>query len=441
MGSGREVTLNLEDRRSVDAVLDRLDTHGVTRRDFIRLAGAGLAVMLAGRKTRAWAAGGSSLLTGNGRLGFLIMTNQLEYDVLMNRAGEQVARELGFSYVGLNGQLNDQIQLNQFNTLVTQGTRAVMVHSPDGGDIREISRIANARKVWMDNVWGTLPWYTPWEAGPYWTLYAQPDEYHVQGECVRVMCEAMGGEGEIVRVLGVPGNTADTIRTRGADAVLRQFPKVRLVGELPGNWNSQDSQKAMQTLLAKYPNIRGCIAQNDDVATGVIAAIRAAGKVPGRDVLVTGADGTALAAQRIKEGTQIATTGNVPAYAAYLLEARLFDVLHGWTPNDGERMLQWKSIILTKKNVDAYLARYVNGSKPPFSATLMSHVLHPGDWDPQFLVYPMDDLEILWGGNKKPAGWKPPEAFVKARESGLFKKVAEEYKAHYRRDVLGPSPA
>jgi len=391
MQSDHEVTFDIESRAGVDSVLERLDTRGVSRREFIKFAAAGVGLLGSGPLAiqNALASGGhAALASGKGTLGFLIMTNQLEYDVLVNQAGEKIAKQLNFSYVGLNGQLNDTVQLNQWRNLTTQKAKAVMVHSPDGGDIRQIAREANSKKVYMDNMWGTLPWYTPWEAGRYWTLYAQPDEYKVQGKCVEAMIKAMGGAGNIVRVLGVPGNTADTIRSRGANHVLKKYPKIHLVGQLPGNWNSEDSQKAMRTLLSKYPNVRGCIAQNDDVATGVIAAIRAAGKTPGKDILVTGADGTALAAQRIKDGSQIATTGNVPAYAAYLLMARLYDVLHGWEPNDGERIMQWESIIVTKSNVDPYLSRYVHGSKEPFNARLMSHVMHPKDWDPQFLLYP-----------------------------------------------------
>lgn len=426
---------------AVDGALERLDTHGVSRHDFIKFAATGLAACAAAQFVGLRSASGAALLSDNGRLGFLIMTNQLEYDVIMNKGGEDVAKELGFSYLGLNGQLNDQVQLNQFNTLVAQGAKAVMVHSPDGGDIREITRIANSKGVWVNNVWGTLPWFTPWDAGTYWTLYAQPDEYRVQGQVVSVLIEALGGKGKVIRILGVPGNTADTIRTRGADAVLTKHPGVELVGELPGNWNSQDSQKATQALLAKNPDVRGIIAQNDDIATGAIAAIRAAGKVPGKDVLVTGADGTALAAQRIKEGTQLATTGNVPSYAAYLLVTRLFDVAHGWRPNDAERMLQWESVILTQKNVDPYLARFVNPGKPPFNTQLLSHVLHPSDWDPQFHLYPIDDLEVLWGGNKKPEGYQENAHFAEARSSGLIAKTARHYREQYKHDILGPSPA
>lgn len=440
MTTTSEIAPDFSSKVQIDAALERLDTTRVSRRQFARLAGAGLGLLAAG--ARAGGPLGSTVLASSqGRLGFLIMTNQLEYDVLMNRAGQAIAADLGFSYVGLNGQLNDQVQFNQWQTLVAQGSRAVMLHSPDGGNVREIAGQAQQKKVYLANVWGTLPWYTPFEVGNYWTLYAQPDEFRVQGEVVRVLAEALGREGKIIRVLGVPGNTADTIRTRGADAVLKQYPKIRLVGELPGNWNAEDSQKATQTLLARFPDVRGVIAQNDDIATGVVAAIHATGRTPGKDILVTGADGTALAARRIKDGSQLATTGNVPAYAAYLLETRLYDVLHGWQPNDAERLLQWQSIILTRRNVDAYLARYVDGKKPPFSAQLLSRVLHPRDWDPQFLLYPIDDLEILWGGNKKPAGYAPPPAFTHALQSGLFARVAAEYKTHYRHDVLGPSPA
>ena len=39
---------------------------------------------------------------------------------------------------------------------------------------------------------------------------------------------------------------------------------------------------------------------------------------------------------------------------------------------------------MTKTNVDAYLARYVNnGDVPPFDYKKMSKVEHPNDWDPQ----------------------------------------------------------
>jgi ribose transport system substrate-binding protein len=428
---------NFEDRRQVDKVLEELDTRNVSRRDFLTLVSAGAALVIGGPVLAA-CGGGGAVVQSKGKMAFLIMTNQLQYDVQMNDAARAVAEELGFSYSGLNGQLDAQLQLNQFGQVAASGAKAVLVHSPDGSDIRSIMTKAQQQQIYVSNVWGTLPWFTPFDSGDYYTLYGQPDEFKVMGQATKVLLDAMGGKGNIVRVTGVQGNTADIIRSAGADAVLKQYPNVHLLGELPGKWNSEDSQKAMQQLLARYPNIQGCIPQNDDESTGVVAALKATGKKPGVDVLLIGADGTDLAARRIKSGEQLATTANVPGYAGYLLVTRLYDVMHGWKPNDAERMLQWESVILTKDNVDPYIARYVG--QPPgklFNAKLMSHVLHKDDWDPQFLVYPMD-IDVLWTNIPKPSGYQYPAAYTKAKESGLVDKVAAEYKAHYKHGVLDP---
>jgi ABC-type sugar transport system substrate-binding protein len=444
MRDPRRVFPDFTRKSEIDRVLEAADTHRVSRKEFLKLASAGAVAASAAPLLAACGGSSSGSSTAvsdkSGKMAFLIMTNQLQYDVELDAAAKQVAKQLGFSYAGLNGQLNAQLQLNQFQQQASSGTKAILVHSPDGSNIRQMATQAQSQQIYMTNIWGTLPWFTPYEVGDYWTMYAQPDEFRVHGDAARVMFKAMGGKGNIVNVTGVKGNTADIIRVAGLKDALKDFPNIKLLGSLSGNWNSEDSQKAMEGLLSRFPDIQGVVAQNDDEATGVIAALNAAGKKPGDDILVMGADGTNLAAQRIKDGTQLVTTANVPKYAGYMQIVRLFDVQHGWKPSPGERMLQWRSVILTKQNVDPYLARYVNGDKQPFNADLMSKVKHPDDWDPQFLTYPMD-LDILWTDIPKPAGWKYPEAYQQARQSGEMEKVAKLYKDHYKADVLGPSPA
>ena len=157
-----------------------------------------------------------------------------------------------------------------------------------------------------------------------------------------------------------------------------------MVGQLPGNFNREDSLKATEDLLSRYRNVVGVVAQNDDVAQGVIAALRTAGLKPGKDVLVVGADGTTEGATAIKNGQQLATSANSPAYFGAYFTARLFDVTHGWQPRAAERLLYWRSVTTTKDNVDGYLERYVNNNGvEPFDYRLLFKVLHPTDWDPQ----------------------------------------------------------
>jgi ribose transport system substrate-binding protein len=196
----------------------------------------------------------------------------------------------------------------------------------------------------------------------------------------------------------------------------------------------------MEDLIARHPNIVGVIAQNDDVADGCIAALRAAGIRPGEDVFLNGADGTTGGAEMIKRGQLLATSANVPQYMGALLTTRLYDVLHGWQPRAPERLMNWRSVTMTKDNVDIYLERYVdNGDVPPFDYRRLSKIEHPDDWDPQAEVFPMD-IDLEWGGIAKPEGWDYPKEYVAARESGEADAVRDDYAAHYKIDFFGPSP-
>jgi hypothetical protein len=288
-----------------------------------------------------------------------------------------------------------------------------------------------------------LPWFTPFDANDYYTLYAVPEEFSahrgVTVELLKAVTERFGG-GDIIGVTGVPGFSTDTVRSRGRDAAFKDFPKTRLVGQLPGNFNREDSLKATEDLLSRYKNIVGIVAQNDDVAQGVIAALRAAGLQAGKDVLVVGADGTSEGANAIKNGQQLATSANVPAYFGALFTARLYDVLHGWKPRATERLLYWRSVTTTQANVDTYLSRYVdNNGVDPFDYRLLSKVLHPTDWDPQAEVFPLD-IDAEWAGIPKPEGWTYPKAYSEAKANGEWEAVAKEYKDHYKIPFFGPSP-
>ena len=205
-------------------------------------------------------------------------------------------------------------------------------------------------------------------------------------------------------------------------------------------FNREDSLKATQALLSRHNDVVGVVAQNDDVAQGVLGALRAAGLTPGTDVLVVGADGIAEGAHAIKNGQQLATSANIPAFQAGLFTAHLYDVLNGWRPRASERMLYWRSVVTTKANVDQYLTRYVdNGDVLPFDYRKMSKVAHPQDWDPQGEIFPLD-IDLEWEGLPKPAGWTYPKAYIEAKTNGEWDRVREEYKDHYKTPFFGPSP-
>ena len=265
-------------RKSViDKRMEELDTHGVSRREFLETATVGA---LASASALGWGFPGVAVAQQDGKMAHLMMTLRLEYVANADAGAKGAADAFGLAITSVDGQLDSERQLNQFEQQIAAGTQAVMLHAPGGGSIKRIAQLANENKIWLDNTWGTLPWFTPFEAGDYYTMYAVPEEFSahrgVTVEVCKAVMEKFGG-GNVVGVTGVEGNSTDLIRSRGRDAALQDYPEVKLVGELPGKWNREDSQKAMEDLMARHSDIVGVIAQNDDVADGCIAALRAGG--------------------------------------------------------------------------------------------------------------------------------------------------------------------
>jgi ABC-type sugar transport system substrate-binding protein len=431
---------DLSQKKTVDGHMDRLDSQGVSRRDFLAMASAGAAATAAAATMGLPAV---AVADPSGKLAYLAWTTRVEYMVQANKAIEAATKALGLTQTLLDGQFDSQKQFNQFEQQVAAGTQSIILHASDGSALKRVSQIAEQNKVYFANVWATLPWFTPFDASEYYTLYAVPEEFSahrgVTVELLKTVTEKFGG-GDIIGVTGVPGFSTDTVRSRGRDDAFKDFPKTKLVGQLPGNFNREDSLKAAEDLLSRHKNVVGVVAQNDDVAQGVIAALKAQGLKPGVDVLVVGADGTTEGATAIRNGQQLATSANSPAYFGALFTARLFDVTHGWKPRAAERLLYWRSVTTTKANVETYFERYVdNKGVEPFDYRLLSKVIHPQDWDPQNEVFPLD-IDAEWAGIPKPDGWTYPKAYLEAKQNGEWDAVTREYKEHYKIPFFGPSP-
>ncbi len=429
-----------DNSRSVDTHLARLDTTSVSRRDFLAMTSAGVAAT-----AFAGAAGlpSVSLASTDGKLAYLAWTSRVEFMIQASRATEAATKQFGFNYTYLDGQIDSQKQLDQAEQQLGAGVNAIILHAPDGSAVRRIAELAGKNNAFFSNVWATMPWLTPFEVGDYYALYAVPEEFTAHRAVTRILLDEVTkrfGGGKIIGVTGVPGFTTDTVRSRGRDAAFAEFPKTQLVDQLPGLFNREDSLNATQDLLTRHSNIVGVVAQNDDVAMGVIAALKAVGLRPGEDVLVVAADGTAEGLLAVKSGQLLATSANSPAYQAGLFSSRLYDVLNGWKPRASERMQNWKSLIVTSENVDGYIKRHVeNGDVLPFDYKKMSKVLHPDDWDPQAEVTPLD-IDHEWEGFEKPSGWNYPEPYAAAKKNGEWEAVKQEYADHYKILFEGPSP-
>lgn len=125
----------------------------------------------------------------------------------------------------------------------------------------------------------------------------------------------------IVIMEGTTGASAQTGRTEGNLKALKEYPHLKLVGQQSGNFTRAEGQAVMESWLKSIPKIDVLIAQNDDMALGAIDAIKAAGKVPGKDIIIVGCDSVKAAFDAIVAGEMNCTVECTPLYGTFVVKA------------------------------------------------------------------------------------------------------------------------
>ena len=132
------------------------------------------------------------------------------------------------------------------------------------------------------------------------------------------------GKTENVKVAimeGTTGADAQVGRTEGNLAAMADYPFLKEVVRSSGNFTRAEGQALMESWLKSIDQIDVLIAQNDDMALGAIDAIKAAGKVPGKDIIIVGCDSVKAAFEAIVAGDMNATIECTPLYGPFVVKA------------------------------------------------------------------------------------------------------------------------
>ena len=119
---------------------------------------------------------------------------------------------------------------------------------------------------------------------------------------------------------GTTGADAQVGRTEGNLAALADYDWMEVVAQNTGNFTRAEGQALMESWLKSVEKIDVLIAQNDDMALGAIDAIKAAGLVPGKDIIIVGCDSVKAAFESIVAGEMNATIECTPLYGPFVVD-------------------------------------------------------------------------------------------------------------------------
>jgi len=113
-------------------------------------------------------------------------------------------------------------------------------------------------------------------------------DFHKEGVTAGEWVKENHPDAKIFEMQGTLGSGAQVDREAGFDETVGAE---NIIGKASGNFTRAEGKAAMEAALQAYPDMNLLFAHNDDMGLGAIEAITAAGKVPGKDIVIVTVDG------------------------------------------------------------------------------------------------------------------------------------------------------
>lgn len=261
-----------------------------------------------------------------------------------------------------DGRYDALVQQDQFETMITQGFDAIVFVPIDidaGATAVELASEAGIPVVGSNTQVNS----------DLLTAYVGSDDVQAGYMEAKSVLDEMNCEGDVVIIEGPIGQSAQIQRGEGNEKALSECPDVEVLEQQTANWSRAEAQSLMENWLTSHgSDIKGVIAQNDEMALGAIEAIKAAG-MDVNDFAIAGVDGVTDALRAVKAGEMASILQDGAAQAQGAIDVAIKAVKPDYEPmseiweqypemswEDGSKSqydVPWTPV--TSDNVDALL--------------------------------------------------------------------------------------
>ncbi|MCB1486578.1 MAG: sugar ABC transporter substrate-binding protein [Bauldia sp.] len=279
------------------------------------------------------------------------------------RGLQDAADKFGFTFKIFDANFNPQAQLKHVQNAVQEGF---------DGYIFAPTADAPACKMWKDylvptgkpvvsldlTMCGDVD-YTEGLAATV-TMQSQPYfDFHIEN-AFKSACEGK----ETCTGVSLSGFAGSDLFTRWENAIdngLAKYPNVEIVSRTEARFDPGVARQLTQDALQVHPDLDFVVSHYDDMTLGAVAAIKAAGLEPGKDVLIFSDAGNKLGMKQIEDGIFNATTLVLPYDESYYAGVAMVMALKGQPLNayinekDLPRITDTVgTLVITKENADKY---------------------------------------------------------------------------------------
>jgi ribose transport system substrate-binding protein len=321
--------------------------NGLMRRTFLKQTGLTLGVlMLAGAigvpSVAISAEGGARGKT----VEYIAFGLQFEYQVALVDGIKKKAAEAGLNLRVIDGKGDPNLQVTQVLDAVTKKPDALLINPVDAKLL-----VAGVKRANEANI----PVFIMENAPPEGKYLGFVDYDNEGGGAMGAdeLAKLIGDKGVVLETRGSVGSNQAQLRHKGfTERMKEKYPNIE-VRSLNTEWVADNAYKMVLDSFTQDPKISGVFSHNDEMVRGVVSALRQIGKLapPGQPghVAIVGLDGTPLALDRIREGTQDASVGQDPNGMGAIILGQMIAYFEG-KPFEDKGLT--KPILITKENVN-----------------------------------------------------------------------------------------
>lgn len=235
---------------------------------------------------------------GHVLIGVSLLNLSNEFIVMLHRAMETRAAELGVKLIVNDAQRSADRQVQQIETFIAQRVDAIILNPCEVEASSPAVEKAIAAGIPIINV------NSETRAVP--TAFVGSRDEESARLAIEYIARRLDGRGNVVMMHGFMGQAAQIKRDRGAKDTLAKFPGLKLIAEQSAEWDRAKAMSLMENWIQSLgAKINAVFAQNDEMAMGALLALEQAGLKD--KVIVVGVDAISDALQAVKAGRLDAT--------------------------------------------------------------------------------------------------------------------------------------
>lgn len=221
----------------------------------------------------------------------------------MRLGAEDEAKKRGADITILNAKEDASLQIRQIRELIAKKVDIVclvpMKKEPLVPGVQALNR-AGIPVVVVNREIGD---------GCEYVCYVGTDTYGGAVTSAKILMEAIGGEGSIVEFHMQLGSGPELLRSKALRDVMKEYPGVDLLERLPTRGEESVVVASMQTVLGKYPDLKGVYTHDD---TYTLAALKATEQAGREGIAFVGMNGCKKALAAIRAGRMTGSSYQQP---------------------------------------------------------------------------------------------------------------------------------